>query len=371
MPGVGTLPTLREVGSSLRGSMLGMNRRRSQDAPAQRPRLSLEPSERVPGAGARMSKRKSIFLQHTHLTHSARNMLQRSCLNGSSHFREFSSGSRIFDFSDEARDFFSRIVGVMMPFESKRLRWGMVMYLVECYIALVIPVNAAFRCWDPDRLPAWPIVLDVLLVMLLLVDIAVNLNTAFFKSSGKLVTDRKAIHRHYASGGILYVDVVSALPVALICAAAMMNSDALARIYGPIRVTHMVRLVRWLRHDPFAVSFNTKLQSTRPVEYGQAMQFLRLLGRMFLIGHFLACIWWAELALSLPAACPPTASHLPPPSLHPTCHRLTGRLESRQQADVNLRLRAFAGGSSSPAPASRSGRRRWAARTCTRCTTRC
>ena len=316
MPGVGTLPTLREAGSSLRGSVLRMSRRRSQEAPAQRPRVSLEPSTPVPGAAARMSKRKSIFLQHTHLTDSARNMLRRSCLNGGAHFRaeSSSSGSRIFDFSDEARDFFSRIVGVMMPFESKRLRWGMVMYVVECYIALVIPVNAAFRCWDPDRLPAWPIVLDVLLVMLLLVDIAVNLNTAFFRGSGKLVTDRKAIQRHYASQGILYVDVVSALPVALICAAAMMNSDDLARIYGPVRVTHMVRLLRWLRHDPFAVSFNTKLQSTRPVEYGQAMQFLRLLGRMFLIGHLLACIWWAELALSSPAACcPPTASHLPPP----------------------------------------------------------
>ena len=295
MPGDGMLPHQREVRPSLRG-MLGMNRKRSPEAPAQRPRLSLEPSKSVPGAAAaRMMKRKSIFLHHTHLSASTRNMLKRSARYGSDRSTE-SSSFGIFDFSDEAREGFARITGVIMPFERKRLQWGMIMYVVERYIAIVIPVNAAFRCWDPERLPAWPIVLDVLLIVLLLIDIAVNLNTAFFSGSGKLVTNRKAIQRHYASEGVLYVDVVSALPIALICAGAMMNNDALARTYGPLRVTHMVRLLRWLRHDPFAVSFNTKLQSTRPVEYGQAMQFLRLLGRMFLIGHLLACIWWVELA---------------------------------------------------------------------------
>jgi len=80
----------------------------------------------------------------------------------------------------------------------------------------------------------------------------------------------------------------------------MLPASVRGHVYGPLRLSHLVRLLRWVVADSSLSATSGASTSSSTTSSGrstavQAERMVRLLGWVFLIGHWLACLWYVVL----------------------------------------------------------------------------
>ena len=127
--------------------------------------------------------------------------------------------------------------------------WTLIMMALLLYTAIIMPFKVSF--YD-DTTMGW-MLFDTLVDFIFLGDVIINLNTPYFNSMNKLVTNRKMIFLHYLFTWLL-IDLTSSLPIELIQSLllhceikshhSLLKLARLPRIYRLIRITRLLRTAR-------------------------------------------------------------------------------------------------------------------------------
>nr|QTA73550.1 potassium voltage-gated channel protein Erg [Scolopendra subspinipes] len=162
--------------------------------------------------------------------------------------------------------------------------WDWIILLLVIYTAIFTPYVAAFLLNEEKqrskekRYGDDPIVIiDLIVDVMFIIDILINFRTTYVNSNDEVVSHPSKIAVHYVKGWFL-IDVVAAIPFDLLLFGA--NTDETTTLIGLLKTARLLRLVRVAR------------KIDRYSEYGAAVLLL-LMATFALIGHWLACIWYA------------------------------------------------------------------------------
>ncbi|XP_052838200.1 potassium voltage-gated channel subfamily H member 8 isoform X3 [Drosophila gunungcola] len=149
--------------------------------------------------------------------------------------------------------------------------WDWVILVATFYVALMVPYNAAFAKADRQ-----PMVSDVIVEALFIVDILLNFRTTFVSRKGEVVSNSKQIAINYFRGWFA-LDLLAALPFDHLYASDLYD--------GEESHIHLVKLTRLLRLARLLQKIDRYSQHT-------AMILTLLMFSFTLAAHWLACIWY-------------------------------------------------------------------------------
>lgn len=129
-------------------------------------------------------------------------------------------------------------------------------------------------------------VIEYLLLTVFVADIGVNFHLAYYDDNEMLVTDRRSIARHYASG-LLWLDIAGVLPwyaISLAFAGEVGQDSDLASYLALFRLVKLVRLHR-MKQLFDVLQYNPHISL-------MWLTLLRNFGFAILWSHFAACIFY-------------------------------------------------------------------------------
>ncbi|XP_004707590.1 potassium voltage-gated channel subfamily H member 6 isoform X1 [Echinops telfairi] len=175
--------------------------------------------------------------------------------------------------------------GTILHYSPFKAVWDWLILLLVIYTAVFTPYSAAFllshqeesRREDCGYTCSPLTVVDLIVDIMFVVDIAINFRTTYVNTNDEVVSHPRCIAVHYFKGWFL-IDMVAAIPFDLLIFRT--GSEETTTLIGLLKTARLLRLVRVAR----------KLD--RYSEYGAAVLFL-LMCTFALIAHWLACIWYA------------------------------------------------------------------------------
>ena len=178
---------------------------------------------------------------------------------------------------------------VFLPNGSLARYWNTLLFFLLMYVAFVMPWIMAFS--DFYDIGIWT-ALEVAVDLCFLIDILINLNTAFKDEENNLVCGRKEIFLNYLKGFFI-ADVFSVFPLYLI------SSSTIGRMNILIRLLRLFRLVRVLKVIQ-KFDFIKKVKSTKFMmnlsrglrSYGGIWRLSGLIFFVVSMTHFMACMWF-------------------------------------------------------------------------------
>ena len=182
----------------------------------------------------------------------------------------------------------------LLPFEAylpaspEREIWNMVLLVLCLYVAAAVPIQVFFQTEDYILFfkfnSGFVWLIEKTIDAVFIVDIFLNLRTAFYNDVGHLVTDWKSIVAHYCYyKPWFWGDLLSVMPYELIPTANMFK---------------MLRLVKLLRLLRLRSIFEGTVETGIPlVDHPIAFVImyrkpLSLLGGTLYLAHLLACFWF-------------------------------------------------------------------------------
>ncbi|CAI9728411.1 potassium voltage-gated channel subfamily H member 7-like isoform X2 [Octopus vulgaris] len=190
---------------------------------------------------------------------------------------------------------------IILHYSPFKAVWDWIILLLVLYTAVFTPYSAAFllnedeirmklnrdaatRLKNAETSKADPLVIiDLLVDIMFIADILINFRTTFLQN-GEVASDPQLIAKHYVKGWFL-IDAIAAIPFDLLLFGSG-TSDTMT-ITGVLKTARLLRLLRVLRRiEQFA-------------EYGAAVLLL-LMVSFTLIGHWLACIFYAIANMERP-----------------------------------------------------------------------
>ncbi|XP_030743954.1 potassium voltage-gated channel subfamily H member 6 isoform X2 [Echinops telfairi] len=172
--------------------------------------------------------------------------------------------------------------GTILHYSPFKAVWDWLILLLVIYTAVFTPYSAAFllshqeesRREDCGYTCSPLTVVDLIVDIMFVVDIAINFRTTYVNTNDEVVSHPRCIAVHYFKGWFL-IDMVAAIPFDLLIFRT--GSEETTTLIGLLKTARLLRLVRVAR----------KLD--RYSEYGAAVLFL-LMCTFALIAHWLACI---------------------------------------------------------------------------------
>ena len=167
----------------------------------------------------------------------------------------------------------------------RKWRWDLVVMLLVVYTAVETPFTQAFQ-------PEWPWAdaFGLAVDAVFLLDVLVNLRSAYWDSSRKLEIRAGHVARRYATTW-MPIDVLSSVPFELLAdLVATTQGDPLGdlRIISGLKAIRLVRLHR-------LTSVLARLRNS------SVFGIFRLYGAILLLGHWLACSWFVLITSQTPS----------------------------------------------------------------------
>jgi len=179
-------------------------------------------------------------------------------------------------------------VAVFHPYSGPRMVWDLTIIMLILYTAIGVPLRLSWSL--KETMAVW--ILDRLLDLLFMVDIAINLNTAFERGT-ELIVDRRSIVKHYLATWFA-LDFIASFPFDFIfsfLAGADANSlsmlPRLVRLLKLSRLFRLARLQRILRRVQLQMGIRN---STNKI--------LKFSGAAILCAHWMACMFYATSTLT-------------------------------------------------------------------------
>ncbi len=163
---------------------------------------------------------------------------------------------------------------VFNPHDKRRQLWDVLMLLAAVFSAVEVPV------WVTMDLvvPKWVLLIEGLTSLLFMVDIGLHYSTSYWVGH-KHITDLHLIRRRYLKSWF-WIDLVSALPLPLICA-------LLEKAFPILRWLALLRLLRLSRIAGFLGQLSKKNIINPSLLRLTTLVFWLLLG-----SHLTACMWF-------------------------------------------------------------------------------
>ncbi|KNE69282.1 hypothetical protein AMAG_13663 [Allomyces macrogynus ATCC 38327] len=140
---------------------------------------------------------------------------------------------------------------------------------------IVVPMEVAFRASIFES--PYDTVFDACLIIIYSLDLLLHFHVAYHDDLGKLVTDRAMVRRHYLRGRFA-IDLVGFFPFEYILQALVDPVTA-----DQIRLLHIIQAYRW---------YDIVQEREMSVESSKKGTMLLVFLAVFMIFHWLGCIWW-------------------------------------------------------------------------------
>ncbi|KNE71946.1 hypothetical protein AMAG_16369 [Allomyces macrogynus ATCC 38327] len=159
---------------------------------------------------------------------------------------------------------------VLIPETRAATIWSMIAMVAAVVQAIIVPYEAAF---EADTVPA-TVTVDRIAWTILWIDVALGFRTAFVNADGQVITDPRAMARHYLRSWFAW-NVVANFPLEL-----FPSDHGTAHALRLNRVLALGKAMSWIRAEEMKLSGSLLVQ---------VYKFLLML---VMIVHYYACIWW-------------------------------------------------------------------------------
>lgn len=181
---------------------------------------------------------------------------------------------------------------ILHPHSKAKLFWNLLIASTLIYTSLISSFTMAFI--ETSQFSIWEII-DLLLDFVYFLDFLVNLNSAYFDSSGELVSSRRKIIFTYLKSWML-VDILSFIPFSLISLGTDSNTKntnkfvrfiKLPRLYKLFKMTRLLKLLNSRKNqEVFA-----KMQDFLSIKHS-ATRFMVSIASILIAVHISACVWY-------------------------------------------------------------------------------
>lgn len=186
----------------------------------------------------------------------------------------------------KTQDSFSVPFGVILPFYRAKEVWDLYIAFVLIYTALVTPFTISFLDLAPgDFISNFDIVIDITFV----IDLILNVNTAFVNEDNVLVVDRGMILKNYLRHGLL-IDLISSFPFSLfdITTRGFSTLFRIFRLRALSRLLKLSRLFKVVTKKEHSIA--KYLQNFFCISH-TLIRIIKFLAMLTLSVHLAACIW--------------------------------------------------------------------------------
>nr|XP_015209839.1 PREDICTED: cyclic nucleotide-gated cation channel beta-3 isoform X2 [Lepisosteus oculatus] len=152
--------------------------------------------------------------------------------------------------------------------------WLFIVSLAFNYNCWFIPARMAFPCHTAKSIPYW-IFFDTLSDIIYIVDTLVFQTRIQFVRGGDIIYDRKEIKKHYRESARYRIDLISVLPIDLLCFRFGFKS--------------VFRINRFMKRESF-FDFNDRLEGIMSKAY--IYRVIRTTGYLLYILHLNACLYY-------------------------------------------------------------------------------
>lgn len=176
---------------------------------------------------------------------------------------------------------------ILPPSSKFKQNWDLGMTVLVFYNCVYIPVelfflNGVVEHKDYPKRTAH-MAIDFLIDFIFLLDILLNMNTAYYTEDYEMVLDRRQILRHYARFW-LWIDVLAFFPfevpfLILKSSGALTEGTFPTGVFGMLKLPRLFRLARVFK-------------MLDVVAAGNVFRIVGLMVFFCLIAHWVACIWW-------------------------------------------------------------------------------
>ncbi len=168
--------------------------------------------------------------------------------------------------------------GALLPDSWARTLWDLLLFAATLSFAILGPIELVYGL----KTRFFYIYSGIFLTAIFLLDLVINFNTAYYQR-GEIITDGKAIRRHYLHRWFV-VDLLSVLPLDLLSVSIPVSVWGLSfdlapalRLVRLVRLLHLNELVNRWRHADF---FNPSV-----------IRLAILLLWILMVAHWAACGW--------------------------------------------------------------------------------
>ncbi|XP_047136900.1 potassium voltage-gated channel subfamily H member 6 isoform X1 [Hydra vulgaris] len=167
---------------------------------------------------------------------------------------------------------------IILHYSGCKAIWDWFILLLVMYTAIVTPYVVTFlstseSCIPPNKSLK---IIDVVVDVMFVADIAINFRTTFVDSNDEVVTNSCRIAVNYLKGWFI-LDFLAAFPFQYLCILSKINQITLINLVKSARLLRLAKVARKI--DMYS-------------EYNIALLLLLVFG-FALVAHWLACIWYA------------------------------------------------------------------------------
>ena len=171
------------------------------------------------------------------------------------------------------------------PDSPLKAMWSLLITLIVCYNAIMIPFRLAF----PTEL--YTFIPDYVMDLFLAADVLLMYSFFAFLKEGRLITDRDEIMEHYLDREGAYLEMISCIPYelfALVGVAANLNVVQMSLLLAFLRLPKIARL---RSYGALFAELSKRVDSTRyfPESF---MRLLGLFANVVAVVHFCACVFF-------------------------------------------------------------------------------
>jgi len=177
--------------------------------------------------------------------------------------------------------------GIISPTGTFMGYWSIVLFVLMCYVSIIMPIKMAFI--EDDT--AW-FTIDLIVDILFICDIIICCNTAFYDANENLVSTRREIVWEYLKGWMLF-DIAASFPSSLLdyITSGSINNDILKfarlpRLYKLIRATRLFKMYKIASKGGFMESAQDYLRITTGI-----IRVVSFFLTIIICNHIAACMW--------------------------------------------------------------------------------
>lgn len=208
-------------------------------------------------------------------------------------FRKLTKREKICDSDteDEGSDNEKEVSWIIMPDNSFKRFFDVIVALIIIYSAIVLPYNIAFEDTESNSEE----IIDNVFNAILFVDIIINFFSAYVDNEDNIVKNRKRIVKTYLKTWFI-IDLLSVLPINYFFQQTTAKYNALLRLsripklYRLIRLTKLFRMIKILKKgnvNRVTKFFLEKLKVNANIE-----RLIYFILAFLLLNHISACTWY-------------------------------------------------------------------------------